>query len=134
MSDLAVSGASNSALASAIQQTTGNASLGEHDFLQLLVTQMTNQDPTQPQDQTQLLAQLAQFSTVEGVNNMATAQSHLQAADMLGKTITATVVNNSVAQPTSGTVTSVSWDANGVHLGLDNNTSVTLDQVTQISN
>ena len=37
----------------------------EQTFLQLLVAQMKNQDPTQPQDGTQFVAQLAQFSSLE---------------------------------------------------------------------
>jgi len=37
----------------------------EQSFLQLLVAQMQNQDPTQPQDGTQFVAQLAQFSSLE---------------------------------------------------------------------
>jgi len=48
--------------------TNGNnidSGLGENAFLQLLVTQLKNQDPTQPQDSSQFLAQLAQFSQLE---------------------------------------------------------------------
>jgi len=37
----------------------------EQTFLQLLVTQLKNQDPTQPQDGTQFVAQLAQFASLE---------------------------------------------------------------------
>lgn len=37
----------------------------EQTFLQLLVAQLQNQDPTQPQDGTQFVAQLAQFSSLE---------------------------------------------------------------------
>ena len=38
--------------------------LTEGDFMKLLTTQLANQDPTQPVDNTQMLAQLAQFSTL----------------------------------------------------------------------
>jgi flagellar hook assembly protein FlgD len=40
--------------------------LGKDAFMQLLVTKMQNQDPTQPQDDSALLAQLAQFSNARG--------------------------------------------------------------------
>src|SRR5690242_2558956 len=97
-----VSGADPSqALSGALQQTSSNQ-LGEQQFLQLLVTQLTNQDPLQPQDQSQFLAQLAQFSTVEGVNNMAASQAKVQAASLLGKTVDALVVTNNVPQSFSG--------------------------------
>lgn len=46
--------------------TTGaDGMVTEQAFLQLLIAQMQNQDPTQPQDGTQFVAQLAQFSSLE---------------------------------------------------------------------
>lgn len=42
--------------------------LGEADFLKLLTTQLANQDPTHPVDNTQMLAQLAQFSSLSAQN------------------------------------------------------------------
>jgi flagellar basal-body rod modification protein FlgD len=42
-----------------------DALANEQTFLKLLVAQMKNQDPTQPQDGTQFVAQLAQFSSLE---------------------------------------------------------------------
>jgi flagellar basal-body rod modification protein FlgD len=42
-----------------------NPAGNEQAFLQLLVAQLKNQDPTQPQDGTQFVAQLAQFSSLE---------------------------------------------------------------------
>src|SRR5438552_13338226 len=97
------------ALTSTVQQAAGNQ-LGEQQFLKLLVTQLTNQDPLQPQDQSQFLAQLAQFSTVEGVNNMAASQAKVQAASLLGKTVDAEVVTNNVPSAFTGKVTAVRYD------------------------
>src|SRR5437016_2166420 len=103
-------GASDPASAlSAAAQHTGNQ-LGQQEFLKLLVTQLTNQDPLNPQDQSAFLAQLAQFSTVEGVNNMATSQAKIQAASLLGKTVDAQVVSNNVPRSVSGQVTAVRYD------------------------
>jgi flagellar basal-body rod modification protein FlgD len=117
-------------LSSTVQQSGGQ--LGQQEFLKLLVTQLTNQDPLQPQDQSAFLAQLAQFSTVEGVNNMATSQSKVEAASLLGKTVDAQVVTNGVGTPVSGQVTAVRYDASGVHLELGPQTEITLDQVQQV--
>jgi flagellar basal-body rod modification protein FlgD len=47
-------------------------------FLQLLVTQLKNQDPTQPMDSTTFVTQLAQFQQLESTNNMAASISGIQ--------------------------------------------------------
>src|ERR1051325_2808038 len=124
---------SSNVLSNAVQQTTGNQALGQDAFLKLLVTQLTNQDPLQPQDNSQFLAQLAQFSTVEGVNNVAASQQKLQASNLLGKTVDALVVANNQATPVSGKVTAVKFDASGVHVSVEGSQDdLTLDQIQQV--
>ena len=54
--------------AAAASPITAYNKLGEADFLKLLTTQLANQDPTQPVDNTQMLAQLAQFSSLSAQN------------------------------------------------------------------
>lgn len=68
--------------------------LGKDDFLKLLITQLSNQDPTSPMDDTQFIAQMAQFSTLEQMTNMnaefAKMNSMLlssQAMNTIGKTV-----------------------------------------------
>ena len=51
--------------ASLTSSMTGGKAMGKEDFLKLLVAQLKNQDPLAPQDNTQFVAQLAQFSSVE---------------------------------------------------------------------
>ena len=51
---------------------TGYANLGMADFLKLMTTQLKNQDPTAPTDNTQMVAQMAQFSSLSGINDMST--------------------------------------------------------------
>ena len=59
--------------AAATSATSTNSALGKDAFLQLLVTQMQYQDPLDPQDNSEYLAQLAQFSALEQMTNVAEA-------------------------------------------------------------
>lgn len=71
--------------------------LGKNEFLELLVAQLNNQDPMSPQENGEFIAQLAQFSTVEGIEKMnstidAMASSFqssqaLQASSLVGRTV-----------------------------------------------
>src|SRR4051795_1544484 len=59
-------------------------------FLKLMVEQMSRQDPMNPTDSDQWLAQMAQFNSVEQLGNLVTANSQSQAVGLLGKTVTYT--------------------------------------------
>jgi flagellar basal-body rod modification protein FlgD len=64
--------------------------LGQDAFLQLMVAQMKNQDPTKPADPTEFLGQLAQFSSVTGIQQMrdsiASLSDALRSSQVLGGT------------------------------------------------
>lgn len=69
-----------------------NQVLGKDDFLKILITQLTNQDPTKPLEDKEFIAQMAQFSSLEQMNNMAKNLEKLsgvlnasQAISLLGK-------------------------------------------------
>ena len=70
------------------------ADLGKDDFLKLLITQLSHQDPTQPLEDRAFVAQMAQFSTLEQMTNMTGELSKVlgllarsQAVALLGKTV-----------------------------------------------
>ena len=50
--------------------TTNNQSLNQAEFLKLITTQMTHQDPTKPMDNAEFLTQMAQFGTVSGIQDL----------------------------------------------------------------
>jgi flagellar basal-body rod modification protein FlgD len=69
-------------------------SLGKDDFLKLLITQLTYQDPTSPMEDKEFIAQMAQFSTLEQMTSMANDFSLLtsmlmgnEATSALGKNV-----------------------------------------------
>ena len=81
--------------------------LGKDDFLKLLITQLSNQDPTAPMEDTQFIAQMAQFSSLEQMTNMNESFAKMtafvnssEAASTLGKTVELNVGDTT----TTGTV------------------------------
>lgn len=65
---------------------SGNT-LGKDAFLQLLVTQMKYQDPLDPQDNSEYIAQLATFSQLEELQNMSNTVQLSQASSLTGETV-----------------------------------------------
>lgn len=72
--------------------------LGQTAFLELMITQLSNQDPLSPQDNGEFIAQLAQFSSVEGIERLNTnfesfsgnftSNRALQASALVGRSVT----------------------------------------------
>jgi len=71
MRDTNAPGSSSGSASNAITDAAGGA-MGKNQFVQLLVTEMKNQDPMNPMDGKDLAAQLAQFSSVEQLMNINT--------------------------------------------------------------
>ena len=109
----------SSASSSQAAASTTNNTLNESDFLQMLVTELQNQDPTNPLQSTDLAAQLAQFSSVselatlnQNVQNSTNANlvmtqsiSNTMAATLIGKEIkvdTSNINYSGNSQPTLG--------------------------------
>jgi flagellar basal-body rod modification protein FlgD len=108
------------------KETTGSATpvvakknMDQLDFLNLLTTQLKNQDPMNPQSDTDFAAQMAQYSglqQMQKLNDTMSKQSALSqmssAASMIGKTVITTAADAS-GKPISGQVTSVAITPDG---------------------
>lgn len=91
--------------------STSEAVMGKDDFLTLLITQLQNQDPLNPSDSTEFTAQLAQFSSLEQLQNINDAlasfevyqstSNNIQASNFIGQTVTAAGDTVSVANGSS---------------------------------
>ncbi len=111
--------------------------LGKDTFLKLLVAQLKYQDPMKPSDPQSFLAQTAQFTQVEKLEEMnkqlekqATSTGLSTASALLGRKVTFALSDGTSA---SGVVASVRSGADGVTLDVGTR-HTTLDQVTEISN
>jgi flagellar basal-body rod modification protein FlgD len=133
MSVTAISGATTPAATTQTPATTGGT-LDYNSFLELLVAQLKNQDPTNPSDPTAFVSQLASFSSVEQLVNANSkldtilTQSELsQAAAVIGRTITS--ADGSI----SGQIGSVQVSSQGLTAYLTNGQSLVLSDGVSIS-
>lgn len=98
-----------------LETTTAPAkkSLGQDEFLKLMTTQMTHQDPTKPMQNGEFLSQMAQFGTVNGIQDLQksfkefsasiSSDQALQAASLVGRKVS--VASNEGVLEASGAIT-----------------------------
>lgn len=94
------------------RQTGNMQSLGKDDFLQLLIAKLEHQDPMDPMDDADFVAQLAQFSTLEQMNNIAQGITTSNELDLLqsqsiNNTMAAGLIGNDVRAKYNGVYLSV---------------------------
>jgi len=104
--------------------------LTQANFLQLLVTQMSSQDPLNPQSDTDFAAQLAQFSALQQSQAMSQGMSVLQANSLLGEMVTVAPADGSA--PITGQVSAVQIQS-GAPAVLVNGQTYSLSQVAAIA-
>src|SRR3954469_25120772 len=90
--------------------------LGKDSFLKLMVAQMKNQDPMNPSDDKQNIAQMAQFSSLEQITNLATATQDL--ANRMSMTQNVGLLGHNVTY-TGTDGTAVSGKGDGLNLAQD---------------
>ena len=87
----------NSTPAAKTQAENKASQMGKDDFLKVFVAQMQHQDPSKPMDDTAFMGQMASFSTLEQISNMATANglvaqnlAQSNSISLIGRTVTYT--------------------------------------------
>ncbi|MGE5573925.1 MAG: flagellar hook capping FlgD N-terminal domain-containing protein [Bacteroidota bacterium] len=116
-------------------QESSRTELGKDAFLKLLLTELRYQDAFKPVDDKEMIAQMAQFSTLEQMQNLSVAMEGLakmqhatQAAALIGKKVTATVDDEVI----TGTVSGVKFK-DGVAYLVVGGKEVLVTDVTEIS-
>jgi flagellar basal-body rod modification protein FlgD len=116
--------------------TSASSGLGKDTFLKLLVAQMRQQNPMEPTDDKEMIAQMTQFSMLEQITNMATANADLaaasrmsQAVTLLGRTVT---YLDSDGATQTGTVEQVAVVDGAPSLTVGGVTGISTSQLTQV--
>lgn len=114
-----------------------NSQLGRDQFLTLLVAQLQNQDPLQPIQNEDFIAQLAQFSTLEGIENLNASfsdvlalQNLTQGANLIGRTASYNSPADNSAQ--TGTIDAYRVNEGNIELMI-NGEPVAVGLVSQLS-
>ena len=121
--------ASTGGAASADSIPNPSQTLNQNDFLQLLVAQIQYQDPMNPQSDTQMAAQMAQFTALQQATQSTTSLAMMQANSLIVSTVSVQI--DSTTPPVTGVVQGVSM-ATGAPQIVVNGTPYSVSQVTAV--
>jgi len=121
----------------------GSAHELQTQFLNLLVTQLQNQDPLDPMDSVNFTSQLAQFSSLEqltqvssGLQALVAAQNSMQNAyltNLIGNEVVYEVSSMFGSSETlQGTITGISYDSDGTYFIVDGSRKVAIGEIRQV--
>ena len=115
---------------------TDNGSLGKDDFLKLFVAQLQHQDPMNPMNDGEFMGQMASFSTLEQVSNLALANERIasnltstSAIGLIGRTVTYVDGNDEIHTGTVEKVSTVDGKPSLTVAGIDGVDPSTITQV-----
>jgi flagellar basal-body rod modification protein FlgD len=116
------------------ESTRNTGELGKDEFLKLLITQLKYQDPLQPMDDKEFIAQIAQFSSLEQMKNMSTSIENMKAYSLIGKLVSATYTDEKTGEIKSaeGEVEGVRVISGNVYLTV-NGQDIPADKVQEVS-
>lgn len=106
--------------------------LGKDEFLQLLVCQMKNQDPLEPAKDTDFIAQLAQFSALEQMQNLNETVMNSQAFSLVGKYVLInTTASDGKISEVNGVVDCITMKGGDVYMSV-NGQQYSMDQLVEV--
>ena len=118
------------------ERAAGNTLLGKDEFLKILITQLSNQDPLEPLNQAEFIGQMAQFAQVEQTANLNekvdTLEGYLRfsAASLVGSNVSFVDYDG---YSRDSKVEAVIFDGNGVSLKMESGFIISVDRVERIS-
>lgn len=117
-----------------ITGTRNTGELGKDQFMQLLVTQLKYQNPLDPMDDKEFVAQMAQFSSLEQMQNLNSNVSSMRAFTLMGKNISAQYTDDDSGEDVeiSGIVDKVKIESGNTYVEVDGK-DVPIDKITNIS-
>lgn len=127
----------SSTLQADAQRASGFGSLSSEQFTEIILTELSNQDPLEPNDTQALLDQLSSIRAIESDTNLTESLERLVARDefatassLIGKVVTGI---NGIGEPVVDTVFSVSQTLDEVTLNLSGGSSLKLADVREVS-
>ena len=118
----------------ATANTRNTGELGKDEFLSLLITQLKYQDPLNPVEDKEFIAQMAQFSTLEQMQNMNASNTAMKGFTMIGKYVEASVKDEATGlyNVVEGHVESVSIQGSKTFVIVDGK-QIPIDSVYSVS-
>lgn len=111
-------------------QSSTKTTLGKQEFLNLLVTQLRYQDPLKPMEDKEFVAQLAQFSALEQMQNLNQSLELIKAQSLIGRYVVATNPSET-SKTVEGKVDSIRVDGSKIYLKV-NGIEVSTENIKQI--
>lgn len=133
ITDGKVTNLSSSSSTSSTSSTSSGTTMDKDAFLQLLVAQMKYQDPLEPTSNTEYVSQLAQFSSLEEMQNMSASVDLQRATSLVGQLVTVSSTDSTTGVETqvTGKVDYVTQSGSTIYLSI-NDSKYKLDTVSKV--
>jgi flagellar basal-body rod modification protein FlgD len=103
--------------------------LGQNDFLKLMIAQLQAQNPLEPGNSNEFINEIAQFTQVEQVTNLANANELSSAVQLIGHTVSYDGVSG---EPAKGIVQSVQSTSSGTTVTVEGVAGIKVSSITEV--